>query len=76
LTARQRQLLKHKVREQSDVTLAELQQLLSDQESVDVHLSIISRALSSLTCRTKKILSRLRAQLVQAGLVLAARIRH
>jgi transposase len=56
LTPRQRQLLKRKVRQQSDVTLAELQQLLSEQESVDVHISTISRALSSLGLPRKKSL--------------------
>lgn len=56
LTPRQKQLLKRKVREQNDVTLAELQQLLSEQESVDVHLSTISRALSSLGLPHKKSL--------------------
>ena len=54
LSPRQRQLLKRKVRERSDVTLAELQRLLSDQESVDVHLSTISRALSGLGLPRKK----------------------
>ena len=54
LSPRQRQLLRRKVREQNDVTLAELQQLLSDQESVDVHLSTISRAVSGLGLPRKK----------------------
>ena len=56
LTPRQRQLLKRKVREQNDVTLAELQQFLSEQVSVDVHLSTISRALSGLGLPHKKSL--------------------
>ena len=56
LTTRQRQLLKRKVREHSDLTLADLQQLLSEQESVDVHLSTISRALSGLGLPRKKSL--------------------
>lgn len=55
-TPRQRQLLKRKLREQNDITLAELQQLLSDQQSVDVHLSTVSRALSSLGLPRKKSL--------------------
>ena len=56
LTPRHKQLLKRKVREQSDLKLTELQHLLSEQESVDVHLSTISRALSSLGLPRKKSL--------------------
>jgi transposase len=54
LNARQLQLLKRKVRQQNDISLAELQQALSEQESVNVHLSTISRALSSLGLPRKK----------------------
>jgi transposase len=54
LTLRQRQLLKRKVREQSDISLAELQSLLDEQESVQVHVSTISRALSGLGLPLKK----------------------
>jgi len=54
LTPRQRQLLKRKVREQSDISLAELQNLLDETESVQVHVSTISRALSGLGLPLKK----------------------
>ena len=54
LAPRQRQLLKRKVREQSDISLAELQSLLAEQEAVQVHVSTISRALSGLGLPLKK----------------------
>jgi transposase len=54
LTERQRQLLKRQVRQQSDISLAELQSLLDEQEKVQVHVSTISRALSGLGLRLKK----------------------
>lgn len=54
LTARQHQLLKRKVREQSDISLAELQSLLDEQEAVQVHVSTISRALAALGLPLKK----------------------
>lgn len=54
LSARQHQLLKRKVREQSDISLAELQQVLADDESLELHLSTISRALSVLGLPRKK----------------------
>jgi transposase len=54
LSARQRQLLKRRVREQSDISLAELQGLLAEQEEVSVHVSTISRALSALGLPLKK----------------------
>jgi transposase len=56
LSHRHRQLLARKVRQQTDLSLSELQQLLSEQESVDVHLSTISRALSKLGLPRKKSL--------------------
>ena len=56
LTPRQRLLLKRKVQQQSDLSLAELQQLLSEQESVDIHLSTISRALARIGLPRKKSL--------------------
>jgi transposase len=71
LSARQLQLLKRKVREQSGTSLAELQQMLSDSEQVDVHLLTISRVLAKLGLPRKKRHSRLRAQQIQEGLVLA-----
>lgn len=54
LTHRQHQLLQRKVREQNDISLAELQSLLAEQEDVLVHLSTISRALSALGLPLKK----------------------
>jgi transposase len=48
LTDRQRQLLKRKVRQQNDISLAELQSLLDETEHIRVHVSPISRALSGL----------------------------
>lgn len=54
LSARQRQLLKRKVREQNDISLAELQSLLEVEEKVQVHVSTISRALASLGLPLKK----------------------
>jgi len=56
LAPKQLQLLKRKVRQQSDLSLAELQQLLSEQESADVHQSTISGALSRLGLPRKKSL--------------------
>jgi transposase len=54
LTERQRQLLKRKVREQNDISLAELHSFLGERESVSVHASTISRALSGLGLPLKK----------------------
>lgn len=54
LTERQRQLLKRKVREQNDISLAELQSFLGEKESVSVHASTISRALAGLGLPLKK----------------------
>jgi transposase len=54
LTARQRQLLKRTVREQSDISLAELQSMLDETEQVQVHVSTISRALAGLGLPLKK----------------------
>lgn len=54
LAAHHRQLLKRQVREQSDISLAELQSLLDEQESVNVHVSTISRALAALGLPLKK----------------------
>lgn len=56
LTTKQLQVLKRKVREQSDLSLSELQQMLNEQESVEVHPSTISRALSRLGLPRKKSL--------------------
>ena len=54
LTTEQLLLLKRKVRLQSDISLADLQQLLEQQQSVTVHLSTISRALAKLGLPRKK----------------------
>ena len=54
LSARHRQLLKRKVKAQGDISLAELQQTLLDEESLSVHLSTISRVLASLGLARKK----------------------
>lgn len=54
LSTRHRQLLKRKVKEQGDISLAELQQALLDEQSLSVHLSTISRALSGLGLPRKK----------------------
>ena len=54
LSASQRQLLKRKVKAQGDISLAELQQALLDEQSLSVHLSTISRALASLGLPRKK----------------------
>ena len=54
LTERQRQLLGRKVREQNDISLAELQSFLDQKESLSVHVSTISRALSGLGLPLKK----------------------
>jgi transposase len=44
LTARQRQLISRRVRAENDISLAELQVLLQEQEGVSVHVSTICRA--------------------------------
>jgi transposase len=54
LTPRQRQLLGRKVRQQNDISLAELQTLLHEQEGVSVHVSTICRALAQLDLPHKK----------------------
>jgi transposase len=54
LTPPQRQFLKRRVRQQNDISLAELQSLLDQTEQVQVHVSTISRALSGLGLPLKK----------------------
>src|SRR5947209_13158626 len=54
LTPRHRQLLGRKVRAQNDISLAELQTLLHEQEGVSVHVSTICRALAQLDLPHKK----------------------
>ena len=54
LTERQQRLLRRKVREEGDISLAELQGFLAEQESVEVHVSTISRALCALGLPLKK----------------------
>ena len=50
-----RQKLRRKVREQDDISLAELQDFLREEEQASVHVSTISRALKSWACRVKKV---------------------
>ena len=54
LTERQRQLLGRKVHAQNDISLAELQTVLEEQEGVSVHVSTICRALQQLDLPHKK----------------------
>ena len=54
LSATHLQLLKRKVQQQGDPSLTELQQLLSDEHGLDVHISTISRALARLGLPRKK----------------------
>ncbi len=54
LSARQRQLISRKVRAHNDISLAELQTLLQEQEGVSVHVSTICRALARLDLPHKK----------------------
>src|SRR5215212_459353 len=68
LAPKQSQLLKRKVRQQRDLSLAELQQLLSEQESADVHQSAISRALSRLGLPRKKSLQLPQSATTTSGL--------
>ncbi|MCA1642763.1 MAG: transposase [Acidobacteria bacterium] len=54
LTPKQRQLLGRQVRVQNDISLAELQTILEEQEGVSVHVSTICRALAQLDLPHKK----------------------
>ena len=54
LTPRQRQFLGRKVRAQNDISLAELQAIMAEQQGVSVHVSTICRALASLDLPHKK----------------------
>jgi transposase len=54
LGARQCQLISRKVRAENDISLAELQALLQEQEGVSVHVSTICRALARLDLPRKK----------------------
>lgn len=54
LTAKQRQVLGRKVRAQNDISLAELQTILEEQEGVSVHVSTICRVLAQLDLPHKK----------------------
>lgn len=54
LNPAQLRLLKQKVREDKDVSLAELQSLLLQEAEVEVHVSTISRALKQLDLPRKK----------------------
>ncbi len=54
LSARQRQLLRRKVRGRDDISLSELQDFLREEEQVEVHVSTICRALRRLDLPLKK----------------------
>ena len=54
LTDLQCQLLRRSVRQQNDISLAELQSLLAEQERINVDVSTISRTLSALGLPLKK----------------------
>lgn len=54
LTPKQRQWLGRKVRAQNDISLAELQTILEEQEGVSVHVSTICRVLQQLDLPRKK----------------------
>jgi transposase len=67
LTARQCQLLSRKVRAENDISLAELQTLLQEQEGVSVHVSTICRALARLDLPHKKRASPPRSATTTSG---------
>jgi transposase len=54
LSARQRQLISRQARARNDISLAELQAILQEQEGVSVHVSTICRALQQLDLPHKK----------------------
>jgi len=54
LSERQRGLLRRKVRQHDDLSLAELQDYLREEEQVEVHVSTICRALRRLDLPLKK----------------------
>ena len=54
LSPRQRERLRRKVRERDDISLAELQDYLRDEEQVEVHVSTICRALHEADLPRKK----------------------
>ena len=54
LTAQQRERLRRKVRERGDISLAELQDYLREEEKVEVHVSTICRALRRSDLPRKK----------------------
>jgi len=67
LSARQRQLIVRKVRAQNDISLAELQTLLQEQEGVRVHVSTLCRALARLDLPHKKRASPPRSATITSG---------
>jgi transposase len=67
LTQHQRQLISRKVRAQNDISLAELQTLLQEQEGVSVHVSTICRALQRLDLPHKKRASPPRSATTTSG---------
>jgi transposase len=54
LTAQQRGRLRRKARERDDISLAELQDYLREEEQVEVHVSAICRALHEADLPRKK----------------------
>ena len=56
LSEQQRRILQRKVRQRDDISLAELQDFLREEEKVDVHVSTICRALRRLDLPLKKSL--------------------
>jgi transposase len=54
LTAQQRDRLRRKVRQRDDISLAELQDYLREEERVEVHVSTICRALRQSDLPRKK----------------------
>ncbi len=56
LSPRQRERLRRKVRGRDDISLAELQDYLRDEEQVEVHVSTVCRALREADLPRKKSL--------------------
>jgi transposase len=67
LTPKQWQLLGRKVRAQNDISLAELQAIMAEQEGVSVHVSTICRALARLDLPHKKRASPPRSATTTSG---------
>lgn len=67
LSARQRQLISRRVRARNDISLAELQTILQEQEGVSVHVSTICRVLAQLDLPHKKRASPPRSATTTSG---------